>query len=220
MTGVKPRIARRWTMRIAELSEASDLPVATLKYYLREGLLHPGEARAVNQADYDESHVRRVRLIRALLELGNLQLAEIKRVLAAVDDESVPLHDALGIAQDAMVPGRDRDAIAYVRARADVDDFVARHGLSVRPEAHVRLMLADALVAVRSGGWDFDLREFDSRMRRVLADAASELSGIPTHDRVLGMEAAVIGTISYEVAVSALRRMALEHASAQRFASE
>ena len=207
-------------MRIAELSEASGLPVATIKYYLREGLLHAGATRAVNQADYDESHVRRVRLIRALLELGTLQLSEITRVLAAVDDDSVPLHDALGVAQDAMVPGRDRQGPAYEVARKEVNEFVARHGLFVRPEANVRLMLADALVAVRSGGWDFDLRAFDERMPQVLAEAASELGGIPTDDRVVGMEVAVIGTISYEVAVAALRRMALEHASAERLGRE
>ena len=207
-------------MRIAELSTASDVSVATLKYYLREGLLHPGAARAVNQADYDQSHVRRVRLVRALQELGGLQLADIKRVLAAVDDETVALHDALGVAQDAMVPRRERDAPAYERADADVDAFVERHGLQVRPEAQVRRMLADALVAVRAGGWDFDLRALDARMPAVLADAASELGSIPEADRVRQMELAVIGTISYEVAVAAIRRMALEHASAARFARD
>ena len=31
-------------MKISELSAATDVPVATLKYYLREGLLPPGEA--------------------------------------------------------------------------------------------------------------------------------------------------------------------------------
>jgi DNA-binding transcriptional MerR regulator len=204
-------------MRIAALSVATELPVATLKYYLREGLLHPGAATAVNQADYDEGHVRRARLVRALLELGNLQLSDIKRVLAAVGDETVGLHDAFGIAQDAMVPPRMRSGAAYERALADVDVFVRRHRLQVRPDAQVRGMLADALVAVRSGGWDFDLAAFDERMPRITAEAIAELSGVPTDDRAAAMEASVIGTISYEVAIAALRRLALEHASWRRF---
>jgi len=204
-------------MRIAALSVATELPVATLKYYLREGLLHPGAATAVNQADYDEGHVRRARLVRALLELGNLQLSDIKRVLAAVGDETVGLHDAFGIAQDAMVPPRTRSGPAYERALADVDLFVRRHRLQVRPDAQVRGMLADALVAVRSGGWDFDLAAFDERMPRITAEAIAELSGVPADDRAAAMEASVIGTISYEVAIAALRRLALEHASWRRF---
>lgn len=204
-------------MRIAALSVATELPVATLKYYLREGLLHPGAATAVNQADYDEGHVRRARLVRALLELGNLQLSDIKRVLAAVSDETVGLHDAFGIAQDAMVPPRTRSGHAYERALADVDVFVRRHRLQVRPDAQVRGMLADALVAVRSGGWDFDLAAFDERMPRITAEAIAELSGVPADDRAAAMEASVIGTISYEVAIAALRRLALEHASWRRF---
>jgi hypothetical protein len=78
-------------------------------------------------------------------------------------------------------------------------------------------MLADALAAVRSGGWDFDLAAFDERMPRITAEAIAELSGVPTDDRAAAMEASVIGTISYEVAIAALRRLALEHASWRRF---
>ncbi|MGV3714303.1 MerR family transcriptional regulator [Pseudolysinimonas sp.] len=204
-------------MRIAALSEATGLPVATLKYYLREGLLHPGTATARNQAAYDDGHVRRARLVRALLELGNLQLADIKRVLAAVDDDTVPLHDAFGVAQDAMVPPRDRDTSAYARALGDVDVFVRRNRLHVRPDAQVRGMLADALVAMRSGGWDLDLAEFDARMPAIVAQAIAELGSLPPDDRAAQMEASVIGTISYEVAIAALRRLALEHASWRRF---
>lgn len=204
-------------MRIAELSDASGISVSTLKYYLREGLLHPGAARAVNQADYDDSHVRRVRLIRALLELGNLQLTDIKRVLAAVDDETLPIHEAFGIAQDAMVPRRDRESAEYARALADVYDFTSRHGLRVRPDAQARGMLADCLVAMRCGGLAVDVHAFDAQMPAILAAASEELSHVPDHDRVLQMEATVVGTIAYEVAVAAIRRLALEHASSERF---
>ena len=40
---------------------------------------------------------------------------------------------------------------------------------------------------------------------------------MPTEDRAALMETSVIGTIAVEAANSALRRMALEHASWQRF---
>jgi len=204
-------------MRIAGLSEVSGVAVPTLKYYLREGLLHPGAVRAVNQAEYDDSHVRRVRLIRALLDLGNLGIADIARVLAAVDDDSVSVHDAFGVAQDAMVPARDRSAAAYAVAADEVDAFVRRHRLRVRPEAEVRWMLADAMVAMRSAGWDLPLDSLDDRVPQALAEAEIALSLVPAQDRVEQMEVSVIGTIASEVAVAALRRMALEHASWHRF---
>jgi DNA-binding transcriptional MerR regulator len=214
MMGVNPEGS---SMRIAGLSEATGLPVATLKFYLREGLLHPGESRAVNQAVYDDSHVRRVRLVRALLELGNLSLADIRRVLGAVDDDTVTVHDAFGVAQDAMVPARDRSGEDYAAALADVDAFVRRNRLHVREDAQVRGMLADALVAMRAAGWDLDLEAYDARMPAIVTQAIAELGELPPTDRTLQMEFSVIGTIATEVAIAAVRRMALEHASWRRF---
>jgi DNA-binding transcriptional MerR regulator len=60
---------------MSELSAATGAPIATIKYYLREGLLAPGERTSPNQARYDGSHVRRIRLIRALLGPGGLDVA-------------------------------------------------------------------------------------------------------------------------------------------------
>ena len=39
-------------MRISELSARTGVPVATIKYYLREGLLPEGERTAPTQATY------------------------------------------------------------------------------------------------------------------------------------------------------------------------
>ena len=69
--------SRLSSVKIKGLSEVTGVTVATLKYYLREGLLHAGASTAVNQADYDDSHVRRVRLVRALLHLGRLRIADV-----------------------------------------------------------------------------------------------------------------------------------------------
>jgi DNA-binding transcriptional MerR regulator len=208
-------------VRIKELSATTEVPVATLKYYLREGLLHGGAPTAVNQAEYDASHVRRVRLVRALLTLGHLSIADARRVVEAVDDESLPIHLAFGMAQDAMVPARDR-ADSHADALDDVDRFVERHALAVRPDAAVRSMLADAVVAIRSFvALDVladDLSYFDEAMETALALAAVEVASVPVDaSRVEQMEHVVVGTIGFETALNALRRLALEHASAQRF---
>src|SRR5688572_23827489 len=77
-------------MRLAELSDRSGLSTATIKYYLRLGLLSPGVSESSTWATYDESHVRRLALVRALTDVGGLSLDGVRQVLAAVDDEATP----------------------------------------------------------------------------------------------------------------------------------
>ncbi|MFN8022791.1 MAG: MerR family transcriptional regulator [Acidimicrobiales bacterium] len=224
-------------MRIAALSSATGVSVATLKYYLREGLVHPGRATAVNQADYDDSHVRRVRLVRALLELGHLSIADVARVIAAVDDDAVPIHDAFGLAQDAMArpatPPIPPDDERLATARLMVDAFVDHHQLLVRPEAGVRDMLAGALVTLAEFGFvSFDPAtpapyddgsghaQFTAFVDFFRSMAARELDGVPDTDRTAQTEVTVVGTVAVEVAMSAIRRMALEDASHRRFGTD
>ncbi len=209
-------------MRMRDLAMTTGVPVATLKYYLREGLLHAGAATAVNQADYDDGHVRRVKLLQALLHLGRLSIADARRVIAAVDDEAMPIHEAFGIAQDAMVPVRDRSGDGYEGALGDVDRFVRRHHLKVRPDAAVRSMLADALVGLGEcellpeGVGATEL--FDSMLPSLLAMAEHEVASTPADaTRAEQVVHTVAGTVVFEVAYSALRRLALEDASARRF---
>lgn len=210
-------------MRMGELSQVTGVPVATLKYYLREGLLHAGTATAVNQADYDDSHVKRVTLVQALLHLGRLSIADARSVVAAVDDESLPIHDAFGVAQDALVPARERDEERYSAAMVSVDRFVRRHRLKVRPDAAVRWMLADALIGLEDcgllpEGLEVDASMFDEMVAPLVQLAATEVGTTPMDaTRAEQVEHTVVGTIVFEVAYAALRRMALEHASAERF---
>ncbi len=211
-------------MKIAALSSATGVSVATLKFYLREGLLPAGESTAVNQADYGEAHVRRVRLVRALIDLGHLSLADVSRVLAAVDNDDMSLHDAFGVAQDAMVPQRLREGDDYVLMLDEVTKFVERHRLDVRPEAEVRKLLADALLVLRDFGWVGRDGRVDSGLLDWLAEpiidnAIEEMSTVPEPaDRAVQVEFSVVGTVAFEVAAAAIRRLALEHASYQRFA--
>src|SRR5260370_33337848 len=91
-------------MCIADRSRDSGVPVPTIKYYVREGLLPPGELTSPNQAQYDEFHLRRLRLIRALAEVGGLSIAAVRDLLAAAESPATSLHDALGKAQYAPTP--------------------------------------------------------------------------------------------------------------------
>src|SRR4051794_38438941 len=88
-------------MRISALSAATAVPVATIKYYLREGLLPPGAVTSPTQATYDADHVARLRLVRALVEVAGLSLAQVQDVLARLDDPPSSWHDLLGVAHAA-----------------------------------------------------------------------------------------------------------------------
>jgi DNA-binding transcriptional MerR regulator len=94
----------RCVMRLAELSARSDVPATTIKYYLRLGLLHSGERQSSTWSAYEDSHLRRLTLIRALIEVAGLPLAAVRRILEVVNDESVPRHQALGTAQWLLSP--------------------------------------------------------------------------------------------------------------------
>lgn len=50
----------RTTVRISELSRASGVSTATIKYYLREKLLPEGRLTSATQAQYGQAHVDRL----------------------------------------------------------------------------------------------------------------------------------------------------------------
>src|SRR5690625_1515258 len=116
-------------MRISELAEQTAVPLATLKYYLREGLLHPGRSTARTQAVYDGTHVERVRLVRALTESAGLSLGAVRDVLEVLDHPPATRHELLGAAQDVLLVdegGHLRPGGEQADPAAPADPWVAR----------------------------------------------------------------------------------------------
>lgn len=72
---------------MSELSKRTDTTIATIKFYLREGLLPAGTPTARNQADYGDEHVARLRLIHTMTGVGTLSLAAVRDVLCVLDQE-------------------------------------------------------------------------------------------------------------------------------------
>jgi AcrR family transcriptional regulator len=68
-------------LSIADLVARTDVPPATIHYYLRQGLLPRPHRLSGSRFGYDERHVRALRLIRSLREHRHVPLATIKRVL-------------------------------------------------------------------------------------------------------------------------------------------
>ncbi len=89
-------------MRISELSRHSGVPIATIKFYLREGLLPSGVHTARNQAEYDESHVTRLVFLRTLTSIGQLSLSSVREVLAAVENKGLSLQGLCQVVNRAL----------------------------------------------------------------------------------------------------------------------
>src|SRR5215468_5016290 len=162
-------------MRIGELSRRSGVPVPTIKYYLREGLLDPGRTTAPNQADYGESHLRRLRLVRALIDVGGVPVAAARDVIGALTTPDLAPHDLLGIAHHAVTPARhpDRGTEEWRAARAQAARIVADRGWLVEPDACGLDLVADVLATLTTLG---ATEMVDAAAD--YADAAERLAGV------------------------------------------
>ncbi|MEV5739414.1 MerR family transcriptional regulator [Microbispora rosea] len=203
-------------MRIAELSRRTGVPIPTIKYYMREGLVPQGERTGPNQARYGEEHVRRLRLARALVEVGGLPVASAREALALIFSSGISEFDVLGKAQYALTPPRERagdDAgdDAGDEAAAQVDELIARRGWQVKPGNPARRTLADALATLRRLGEDdyLDLLETYAETAEHLADM--EVRAISRRGDLHAMaEAIVIWTTLGDPVLASLRRLAQE----------
>ena len=204
-------------MRIGELSRATDVPVPTIKYYLREGLLPAGELSSPNQASYGDAHVRRLRLIRALIELAQVPVATVKEILESLDADDEPLHEQIGRAHRALTPTRRLSATDEARAAAttQVKDLIAARGWSVEPTAPALATLIDTVAALRTLGQDGLVSHLDDYADAVERFTKLEIEGVtknPTRDQLA--ESVVIGTILGETLIASLRLLAQESISA------
>lgn len=199
-------------MRISELSRSSGVPGATIKYYLREGLLHEGQLTSATQAAYDDSHVARLALIRALVGAGGLSLAATRRVLAELDSDQLEMHPLLGLTQDLFTDPADED-VDISRALRLVADL----GWEAYPESPAVRRLAVALQAIESAEVGIEWDHYLAHGRAMATVAARDVAEIPSGSRAAAVRYVVLGSILMEPVLGALRQLAHIDASARRF---
>ncbi len=190
-------------MRISELSRAAGVPVATIKYYLREKLLSEGVLTSPTQAQYDAGHVDRLQLIRALLGPGGLSVAAVGRVLQAIDDPPPAMHELLGAAHEASAECVD----APVDRTAAVS-LCERLGWRVSPDCEGVRRLAESLAGIEAAGFAVPegmIEHYAATMRSV---AEAEIAGTPTGPVEDVVRYVVLGTVLVEPLLLALRRLA------------
>lgn len=127
-------------MQLKELSEVTGTSAASIKYYLREGLLPPGESVHATRASYNADHVKRLELIRSLRQIVGLNIEQIRSIVKMADD-GVPRLALLAHVQRVVLKlgtdggevARTAAADAVVRMRrwpdvpSDARDALDRH---------------------------------------------------------------------------------------------
>ncbi|WP_367320609.1 MerR family transcriptional regulator [Streptomyces sp. HUAS ZL42] len=214
-------------MRLAELSERSGVSIATIKYYLREGLLTPGRRINATTAAYDESHLRRLRLVRAMIQVGRIPVATVREVLGHVDDDSLGRTIRLGAALWALpqVPEPDAEDEFVRAAHREVEQLLRTLGWS-NAQALVTISpayrsLVVAVATFRRLGYDWDPELIASYGRLMHQAAVLDLDFVETRpSEAEKVETAVAGAIFVEPVLQALHRLAQEEESARRYGFE
>jgi DNA-binding transcriptional MerR regulator len=214
-------------MRLAELSERSGVSTATIKYYLREGLLAPGRQVNATTAEYDEEHLRRLRLVRAMIQVGRLPVATVREVLEHVDDDSLGRTIRLGAALWALpqVPEPDEDDEYVQAARREADGLLEVLGwtnaqmLTTISPSYRSLVVA--IAAFRRLGYDWDAQRLVFYAMLMHEAARYDLDFVEAQpSEAEKAESAVISAVLVEPMLQALHRLGQEEESARRYGFE
>lgn len=153
-------------LKMKELAERSGVSAATIKHYLREGLLGGGDdvvRTSRNMAWYPPEYVERLKLIKRLQEDRFMPLKVIRELL----DEGPERVEAVIAAEDRLLEhlskmdASERISAEEVERRYDVPDVVlgrlAEIGvLTPSPDGYDRedVAIIEALMRFREGGYD------------------------------------------------------------------
>ena len=191
---------------MGELAEASGVSAATIKHYLREGLLPEPVKTSRNMAYYPPEFVDRIRLIKQLQEERFMPLKVIREVLDADPDRAramVDLEDR--ILERALEGERTRTSAAEVRERYDVpaevlDRLEEIEVLSPNSRGYTPsdVRIIEAISRFRAGGYEeaigftvYDTLRYKRAMEELVREEVEVLmdrvAGKMPADRAMGM---------------------------------
>jgi DNA-binding transcriptional MerR regulator len=192
------------------------VPVATIKFYIREGILPRGEPTAPNQASYGEAHLERLALIGTLQRAG-LSLAVIKQSLHAMDTLHGDSSEFLRIAVGSLPPfvrgaaEHDLDPAEEEQATALLRGMIAERGWQVDELAPIWREVVRAIATIQANDRHGLSRSgLDRYAAAVEGLAAVELPDTwnPAASPQDALITAVQGTLFVEPLILALRRLA------------
>jgi DNA-binding transcriptional MerR regulator len=162
MSAAKAKPTEQEMLRMGELAEASGVSAATIKHYLREGLLPEPVKTSRNMAYYPGEFVERIRLIKQLQEERYMPLRVIKELLEEDPDRARALIE-LGdrMLERALAGEQERISAAEIRHRYDVPQEVLDRLAELevltpdeRGYSPSDARIVEAISRFRAGGYD------------------------------------------------------------------
>lgn len=192
-------------MKISELSAESGVSTATIKYYLRESLLQPGTLTSSTSAEYDETHLRRLRVVRAFLGPGRLSVSQVRALLEILDDP--PDHPGEMMRQliESLAP-----PVPSTGAHQRGQQLLRQLGWKADPSSADVSALGAAAIAIESAEITVGMDNLT-----MYADTAHQLAELevatfaPGRTDVAAGRELVLGVALVEPLMLALRRLAL-----------
>ena len=192
-------------LKISEIAERSDVPVATVRHYLREGLLPEPVKTSRNMAYYPPEFVDRIRLIKQLQEQRFMPLKVIRELLDAADGDHDRLRE-LAETGDALVaralgPELERTPQAEILQRFAIPERalqrLAELGVLSPTEdgySPTDVRIIEAVSKFRAAGWNettgFGARDVARLMQGLEPVIADELKLLMERFSALGPERA------------------------------
>ena len=152
-------------LKIGQLAERSGVPSATIRHYVREGLLPEPVKTSRNMAYYPPEFVERIKIIKRLQEERFMPLKVIRELLATADGDPERLRAMVAVEdrllERALAGEQDRVSATEVRRRYEVPkevlDRLAELGVlspGKRGYSPSDVRIVEAISRFRAGGYD------------------------------------------------------------------
>ncbi len=189
-------------MSISVLSQRSGVSVATIKYYIREGLIR---STLDPKAD-DVETVNQLRLIRGLVHVVGLSIRQVRKILDLVrDPELSPAALRTSVTADLPLAGaRVADDTDLAGARA----ALASVGFDELPDVPYVNQLLAAIALAEENGVGMDAEHLAAYTAAARECAKSDFDHMLFDSPSREVQTAVLGTLIYDSILIGLRRLA------------
>jgi len=177
-------------LKISELAERAEVPVATVRHYLREGLLPEPVKTSRNMAYYPPDFVERIRLIKQLQEERFMPLRVIREALESAGGDVGRLQTVAdagdSLIELALAPLTERVPEREILDRYEIPERALRRLTEVgvlspddRGYSQAEVRVIAAIARFRDAGWNettgFGARDVARLMQGLAPVIADEL---------------------------------------------
>ncbi|REJ05720.1 MerR family transcriptional regulator [Microbacterium bovistercoris] len=162
-------------MKLSELARETGATTASLKFWMREGVLPAGELRNQTTAVYGQRHLDRVALIQTLRSEFDASIAGIRGLTSLIDrPDAVPLDvmEACQVIATGLAIGEVHDE--YAELIGELHDRVGW----IRFDSLAAGVLAHALAASARVGYPYSLAALEQYARMLDPIAESDIGAI------------------------------------------